>query len=198
MSVRLTIGYAFATFETKFVKRIFDALLDGVEKVEEKLFTPKGRPRYKKFFITIHLNLPVLALLDVIKENTFAAVVYENEWDNKMHKYVDRYWKVFADEPRPVFRPYIMTQAQVRRDIFLVPDDATAATAADAVEPWSAAADEAFGPETTHPLFGSPCKLVRSANSEPKEFTELKELEDMDEFESADFCTPPPFYRSNT
>jgi hypothetical protein len=192
MTVRLTIGYAFATYEKKFVKRIFDALLDGVEKVEEKLFTPNGRPRYKKFFITIHLNLPVLAFIDFIKENKFAAVVYNNEWDNKMHKYVDRYWKVFANEPRPVFRPYIMTQAQVRSDIFLVPD------VANAVDPWSATADDAFGPETTpppHPLFGLPCKLVRS---EPKEFTELKELEEMDALEYADFCTPPPFYRSNT
>ena len=120
MTVRLTIGYAFANYETKFVKHIFEALLDGVDKVEEKLFTPKGRPRYKKFFIVININPSVLALLDFIKENTFAAVVYNNEWDHKMHKYVDRYWKVFADEPRPVFRPFIMTKAQVRSDIFLI------------------------------------------------------------------------------
>jgi hypothetical protein len=187
MATLFTIGYSHAKYDADFVKRIFDDIFGGVENVEEKLFSPQGRPKYKKFFIRIrnHLNSALAEFNNIITAKKFAAIIYANEWDYKVNGYVDRYWKVFATH---VFQPRVMSMDQMMRDVFLV----------NTVDPWSAAADKAFEPETTpppHPLFGSPCKLVRS---EPKEFTELKEEFEMDDFESADFCTPPPFYRCNT
>ena len=119
----LFIGYSFPEYSPVFVKCTFDAIFgEGfVEYVTEKVFTSRGRPTYKKFYLFIHdQDHPALKKIkDIIAKNKFAKIGYKNEWDRETCKYVDRYWKVFDTPNRPVFKPYL-------------------------IEPWSAEADAAF------------------------------------------------------
>jgi hypothetical protein len=117
----LIIGYSFPEYSTVFVKSTFDAIFgEGfVEYVTEKVFTPAGRPTYKKFYLFIQDHPALKQIKDIIAKNNFAKIGYKNEWDRKTRKYVDRYWKVYDTPNRPVFKPYL-------------------------IEPWSAEADAAF------------------------------------------------------
>jgi hypothetical protein len=119
----LFIGYSFPEYSPVFVKRIFDTIFgEGfVEYVTEKVITPTGRPKFKKFYLFIHdQDHPALKQIkDLIAKKKFAKIGYKNEWDRSTRKYVDRYWKVYDTPNRPEFKPYL-------------------------IEPWSAEADAAF------------------------------------------------------
>jgi hypothetical protein len=205
-NAKLIIGYSRAEYDPEFVKRTFNTIFgeDFVGDVIEKVFTPTGRPPYKKFYISIndHEDPGLKRITELIDEYKFATIVYKNEWDRTAREYVDRYWKVYAAPTRPVFQPYLMTKEQMDGHV--------------AIEPWSVAADPAFEtpkkmyvhvdtesecedddaeyqcdcppcrlnfPDFPPPMVrdnGGPFPLVRSVNS-PPEPVQDKEEEETDE-----------------
>jgi len=133
----LVIGYSRIEYDTIFVKRTFNLVFgeDFVEDVIEKIFTQQGRPQYKKFYLLADPDHPSFKrITDLTDKYKYASIVYKNEWDRATRKYVDRYWKVFPNPARPVFHPYLMTEAQMSEQY---------------IAPWSAEADVAFEPPKT-------------------------------------------------
>jgi hypothetical protein len=194
----LIIGYSRPEIEAVFVKQTFDTIFGTgfVEYVIEKVFTPTGRPQYKKFYLFVHdQDHPDLKrMTDIIDEFKYAAIVYKNEWDWKACEYVKRYWKVFAAPVRPKFHPYLMSKAEMS-DTY--------------IEPWCAEADVAFEPPKptyTHidteseeeeresererivlppPMVrdnGGPFPLVRSVNSPPEPIQDKAEEESDEDY----------------
>jgi hypothetical protein len=202
----LVIGYSRIEYDTIYVKRTFNIVFgdDFVEDVIEKVFTPQGRPPYKKFYLLADRDHPSFKrITDLTDKYKYASIVYKNEWDRATRKYVDRYWKVFPAPARPAFYPYLMTEAQMSEHY---------------IEPWSPEADEAFEtpkktythidteseeedddtehrcdctpcqlnfntPEFPPPMVrdnGGPFPLVRSVNSPPSPI-QYKEEEETDE-----------------
>jgi hypothetical protein len=160
----LVIGYSRIEYDTIFVKRTFNIVFgdEFVEDVIEKIFTPQGRPQYKKFYILAdpdHASFK--RITDLTDKYKYASIVYKNEWDRATRKYVDRYWKVFPNPSRPVFHPYLMTEAQMSEHT---------------IAPWSAEADEAF--ET-------PKKTYTHVDTE-------SECEDEDDDDAEYQCDCPP------
>lgn len=178
----LVICYSRIEYDTIYVKRTFNIVFgdEFVEDVIEKVFTPEGRPPYKKFYLLAdpdHASFK--RITDLTDKYKYASLVYKNEWDRATRKYVDRYWKVFPAPTRPAFYPYLMTEAQMSENY---------------IAPWSAEAEVAFEPpKTTYthidtedeasdddteyeefepppPMVrdnGGPFPLVRSVNSPP-------------------------------
>ena len=127
----LSIGFSRPEYDPIYVKRTFDTIFgEGfVEYVTEEVFVIPGRPKFKKFYLFVDQDHPALKrITDLIVTYKFASIVYKKEWDRATRKYVDRYWKVYDTPKRPVFTPYLMTEAQMSVQI----------------EPWSPEADAAF------------------------------------------------------
>ena len=167
----LVIGYSRIEYDTIFVKRTFNIVFgdefEFVEDVIEKVFTPAGRPPYKKFYLLADRDHPSFKrITDLTDKYKYASIVYKNEWDRATRKYVDRFWKVFPAPTRPVFHPYLMTEAQMSEHN---------------IAPWSPEADEAF--ET-------PKKTYTHIDTEDEE-------ESDDDTEYEEFETPPPMVRDN-
>jgi hypothetical protein len=172
-TANLVIGYSRIEYDTIFVKRTFNIVFgdEFVEDVIEKIFTPAGCPPYKKFYLLADRDHPSFKrITDLTDKYKYASIVYKNEWDRATRKYVDRYWKVFPNPTRPVFHPYLMTEAQMSEHT---------------IAPWSAEAEVAFEPpkptythidtedeeesddDTEYEEFEPPPPMVRD-NGEPK------------------------------
>jgi len=175
----LVIGYSRIEYDTIFVKRTFNIVFgdEFVEDVIEKIFTPAGRPPYKKFYLLADRDHPSFKrITDLTDKYKYASIVYKNEWERATLKYVDRYWKVFPNPPRPVFHPYLMTEAQMSEHT---------------IAPWSPEADEAFDapkPTYTH---------IDTESEHEYEDDEDDYEEDDESYEDEAIVLPPPMVRDN-
>ena len=105
----LVIEHTSAEYDPDYVKSKFDQIFgpEFVVDVIEEVITAD----IKKFYLIVDQDHPALMrILDLIHENTFAAVVYNKEWNKTARKYNEVYWKVAAHNP--VFTPYLANEEQ--------------------------------------------------------------------------------------
>ena len=105
----LVIEHSSAECDPDYVQSKFDQIFGNgfVVDVIEEVITAGA----KKFYLIVDQDHPALMrLLDLIHENTFAAVVYTKEWNKTTRKYTEVYWKVVGHYP--VFTPYLANEEQ--------------------------------------------------------------------------------------
>jgi len=105
----LVIEHSSAECDPDYVQSKFDQIFGNgfVVDVIEEVITADT----KKFYLIVDQDHPALMrILDLIHENTFAAVVYNKEWNKTARKYNEVYWKVAAHNP--VFTPYLANEEQ--------------------------------------------------------------------------------------
>ena len=105
----LVIEHSGAECDADYVQSKFDQIFgpEFVVDVIEEVITAD----IKKFYLIVDQDHPALMrILDLIHENTFAAVVYNKEWNKTARKYNEVYWKVAAHNP--VFTPYLANEEQ--------------------------------------------------------------------------------------
>ena len=105
----LVIEHTSAEYDPDYVQSKFDQIFGNgfVVDVIEEVITAGA----KKFYLIVDQDHPALMrILDLIHENTFAAVVYNKEWNKTARKYNEVYWKVAAHNP--VFTPYLANEEQ--------------------------------------------------------------------------------------
>jgi hypothetical protein len=105
----LVIEHTSAEYDPDYVQSKFDQIFGNgfVVDVIEEVITAGA----KKFYLIVDQDHPALMrLLDLIHENTFAAVVYNKEWNKTSRKYNEVYWKVVGHYP--VFTPYLANEEQ--------------------------------------------------------------------------------------
>ena len=107
----LIIEHSSAECDPDYVHSKFDQIFGNgfVIDVIEEVITAGS----KKFYLIVDEDHPALMrILDLIHENTFAAIVYKKEWDQPTRKFVELYWKVLINH-HPVFSPYLMNEEQL-------------------------------------------------------------------------------------
>jgi hypothetical protein len=178
----LVIEHSSAECDPDYVQSKFDQIFGNgfVVDVIEEVITAGA----KKFYLIVDQDHPALMrLLDLIHENTFAAVVYNKEWNKTTRKYIEVYWKVVAHYP--VFTPYLANEEQFA---------------------------EMFAPKPSFIRCDSlelpgPCKLERSTNEprieslpRPDEYYEAPTQMERSESDAApsEFETPKPMERSES
>ena len=100
----LFIGYARSTCTTEQVKEVFNSVLDEdiVFKVDELIKTDTNGYKYKHFFIHFsHTNQRLEQMNTSISKDGYVET-YFKDYDKKLGKKVDRFWKVFNYTPKPV------------------------------------------------------------------------------------------------
>ena len=105
----LVIEHTSAEYDPDYVKSKFDQIFgpDFVVDVIEEVITAGA----KKFYLIVDQDHPALRrILDLIHENTLAAVIYNKEWNKTARTYNEVYWKVAAHNP--VFIPYLANEEQ--------------------------------------------------------------------------------------
>ena len=97
-SVQLFIGYAHNSCDAVQVAEVFENALneDGiVEKVDFRVKKGTKGEDFKIFFIHFHhTNRQLEHMIGEIKRNGFVVLTYARQWDKRLGKNVDRYWKV--------------------------------------------------------------------------------------------------------
>jgi len=97
-SVQLFIGYAHNSCDAVQVAETFENALneDGiVEKVDFRVKKGTKGEDFKIFFIHFdRTNRQLEHMLGEIKRNGFVVLTYARQWDKRLGKHVDRYWKV--------------------------------------------------------------------------------------------------------
>ena len=97
-SVQLFIGYAHNSCDATQVAAVFENALneDGiVEKVDFRVKKGSKGEDFKIFFIHFHhYNRQLEHMISEIKRNGFVVLTYARQWDKRLGKNVDRYWKV--------------------------------------------------------------------------------------------------------
>ena len=178
----LVIEHSSAECDPDYVQSKFDQIFGNgfVVDVIEEVITAGA----KKFYLIVDQDHPALMrLLDLIHENTFAAVVYTKEWNKTTRKYTEVYWKVVGHYP--VFTPYLANEEQFA---------------------------EMFAPKPSFIRCDSiempgPCKLERSTNEpridslpRPDEYYDAPTQMERSESDAApsEFETPKPMERSES
>lgn len=99
-----------SAYDPDYVQSKFDTIFGNgfVVDVIEEVITAGT----KNFYLIVDQDHPALMrIIDLIHENTFAAIVYKKEWDRTTRKFVEVYWKVLIN--CPLFNPYLMNEAQL-------------------------------------------------------------------------------------
>jgi hypothetical protein len=108
----LYISYAYMHCTPELVLKTFSTILGGnyIETIHNKVKKHNHGKPYLTFQICFKENTPGLQeIIDRIYLETFIQVAYEMSWDWLLHKYVDRYWKVYIYAPhKPNFKAHIM------------------------------------------------------------------------------------------
>ena len=113
----LYIGYARKTCDTELVRKTFSSILedDYIETIVQKV------KKYRHTFqICFKKNIPrVQELIHRIYCENFIQVAYAIDWDWKLRKYVDRYWKVYSYDPCTNFKAYIMEKPKTKLEVWV-------------------------------------------------------------------------------
>jgi hypothetical protein len=111
----LVIKHALYYCTTQMVTETLNSIFPkSVLSVDEKIHTNKYGYKSKSFRIHVARSQGVqLILLNRIQMQGFAAIVYDNTWDSKLQRSVDRYWKVYLS-----FVPRLMTEEEQMNMIF--------------------------------------------------------------------------------
>jgi hypothetical protein len=101
----LFIGYARTTCSKEQVKEVFNNIMEEeiVTSVDECVKKdPKGY-EFKIFFVHFsQTNHRLQNIIDRISKEGFVPIVYNTEFDKKLGKRVERYWKVLPFTPKPI------------------------------------------------------------------------------------------------
>ena len=111
----LDIKHALYYCTTQMVTDTFNYIFPkSVLSVDEKIHTNKYGYKSKSFRIHVARSQGIqLILLNRIRMQGFAAIVYDNTWDSKLQRSVDRYWKIYVS-----FVPRLMTEEEQMNMLF--------------------------------------------------------------------------------
>ena len=111
----LDIKHALYYCTTQMVADTLNSIFPkSVISVDEKIHTNKYGYKSKSFRIHIARSQSVqFILLNRIRMQGFAAIVYDNTWDSKLRRSIDRYWKVYLS-----FVPRLMSEEEQMNMMF--------------------------------------------------------------------------------
>ena len=199
----LIIEHSSAECEADYVMSKFDQIFGPgfVVDVLEEVITAGA----KKFYLIVDQDHPALMrIVDLIHDNTFAAIVYKKEWDRTTRTYKEIYWKVV--QQYNAFTPYLMNEEQLA-ELRLPPPSKLERSTNQPAPSTPICAEEIESPtakvrsesDNCAEAFDAPTPMVRSESDNCAEPQPLVRCDDTDVLGGYAYIAPPPkLYRTST